>query len=125
MTDKRILVIEDEFLVALEIQSELQNAGFGQVEHTATEADALKRIHESHWDAAVADANLNGCGMGQIVAALNEHHIPFVIVSGYGRESLPPEVAHIELIDKPFHGPRLVQTVVSLCRAAPYGELHT
>lgn len=124
MTGKRILVIEDEFLVALEIQSELSQAGFADIEHAATEREALQRLKERHWDAVVADTNLNGRGMGQVVAALNERHIPFVIVTGYSRESLPPEVAHVPLIDKPFSGPHLVQTVISLCTGVGLSGAH-
>jgi CheY-like chemotaxis protein len=115
MTGKRILVIEDEYLVALEMQSVLADAGFAEVEYAATEREALARIEEGGWDAAIADANLNGRGISRIAAALTEHGVPFMIVTGYARESLPPEVAHVPFLDKPFHAPRLVQTVSRLC----------
>ena len=62
----------------------------------------------------VADANLNGCGIERIAAALDEHRIPFVIVTGYGRESLPPEVAHVTVLEKPSSAARVVQAVASL-----------
>lgn len=115
MTGKRILVIEDEFLIALEIQSQLQTAGFADVVHAATEKAALLRIQEGGWDTAVADANLNGRGLGRVAAALLERYIPFVIVTGYSRDSLPAEVVHIPLIEKPLTGPSLVREVTRLC----------
>ncbi len=122
MTSKRILLIEDEYMIALDIQSQLQAAGFGDVVHAATEKAALKKIQEGGWDAAVADANLNGRGMGRVAAALLEHRIPFVIVTGYSRDSLPPEVAGIPLIEKPLTGPHLVHEVARLCTAAGTNE---
>lgn len=111
MNEKRILVIEDEFLVALEIQSQMREAGFGPVEHAATEKEALKRIQEGSWDAVVADANLNGRGLQRVTAALNQHRIPFIIVTGYSRDSLPPEVAQVPVLHKPIDGQRLIQEV--------------
>ena len=125
MIGKRILLIEDEFLIALDIQRELKEAGFDAVEHAATEREALTRIQEGQWDAVVADANLNGRGLTRIASALNQHQIPFVIVTGYSRESLPPEVGEVPVVDKPFSGRQLIQTVLSLCRESPSGELHT
>jgi DNA-binding response OmpR family regulator len=125
MIGKTVLVIEDEFLVALEIQTELTNAGFAAVEHAATEQEALARIQEGQWDAVVADANLNGRGLTRIASALNQHGIPFVVVTGYSRESLPPEVREVPVIDKPFSGRKLVQTVRNLCRESRSGEPDT
>lgn len=119
MTEKRILVIEDEFLVALEIETTLENAGFGKIEQAASEPEALARIAEGGWDVVVADANLQGKQIGRIASALMSGGVPFVIVSGYGREHLPAEVAHIPLLEKPFNRPLLVKTVTNLCQYRP------
>ena len=114
MTGKRILVIEDEFLVAIDIQSQLENAGVLQVEQSATEKDALKRIGDGGWDAAVVDANLNGRSIERVAAALIHNHIPFVVVTGYNRDSLPPELVHTPVLSKPLRGPHLVQELSRL-----------
>ncbi len=118
MTGKRILVIEDEYLIALEIQSVLADAGFAEVVHAATEEEALARIEQGGFAAALADANLHGRGIGRIAAALFSHAIPFVIVTGYERESLPAEVVKVPLIEKPFDSRLLVQTMVRLTTPA-------
>src|ERR1700740_1000900 len=98
-----ILMIEDEFLVAAEIQFHLERGGFVGSEHAATERDALAAIADHHWDAAVVDANLNGRGIHKIVAALQEKSVPFMIVTGYGRNGMPEGIADVPVIDKPFH----------------------
>lgn len=112
----RILMIEDEYLVAAEIRLCLNRAGFAEIVHAATENDALKRISDGSWDAAVVDANLNGRRLDAIADALFERGIPFVIVTGYDRRRLPERVAGITVIDKPFRSEVLVDAVSSLFR---------
>jgi DNA-binding response OmpR family regulator len=110
----RILIIEDEYLVAAEIKYCLNAAGYAETEHAATEKDALARISEGNWDAAVADANLNGSGIERIADALLGRGIPFMIVTGYGRSSLPANLSEIPVVDKPFRSQALVSAVANL-----------
>ena len=112
-----ILMIEDEFLVAAEIRFHLERAGFTGLQHAATEAAALTAIGNHDWQAAVVDANLNGHGIDRIASALVAKHIPFVIVTGYGQQGLPPSVAGMKVIEKPFSPGQLVNTVAGLCAA--------
>lgn len=122
MTGKRILVIEDEYLIALDIETELNNAGFVDVTLAATEEEALVRIGEGKWDAAVADAHLHGRHITSIAAALNRCGIPYVVVTGYGRAVLPAETAKAPILIKPIQGRRLAKEVVALCGGSEPGE---
>ncbi len=119
MTGQRVLVIEDEFLVALDIKSALSRAGFRVVGPAMTIAEAMNHIAQAGLNAAVVDANLNGHRIGSVASALSDRGIPFVVVSGYGRENLPPEAAGALLIEKPFDRRRLVEAVQSLCSGSP------
>jgi CheY-like chemotaxis protein len=112
---KHILVIEDEALIAADMLEAMQAAGAVQVEYAATEAEALAAIGQKRWDAALADANLSGRGIDQVAAALREHGIPFIIVTGYGRNNLSSDLADIPLIEKPCAGRQLVKAVSLLC----------
>src|SRR3954470_10602828 len=96
-----ILVIEDEFLIAEEIRFHLKSGGFREVEHAATETNALAAIAGGDWDGAIVDANLDGQGVERIAAALQAKGIGFVIVTGYGRQGLPVAVADVPVIAKP------------------------
>lgn len=109
-----ILLIEDEFLVAAEIRFHLERGGFLELEHAATEQEALAAIAAREWDAAVVDANLNGCGMDGIATALRAKSVPFVIVTGYGRDGLSDVPSDVPVLDKPFHPETLVETVARL-----------
>ena len=115
MIGKRILVVEDEFLVGLEIRSVLTEAGFGVVGPAATEQDALRHISQAEFDAALLDANLNGCSIERVAAALADRGTPFALLTGYSRKDLPPQLAHAPLIDKPFDPRTVVDRVRRLC----------
>ena len=109
---KRLLIIEDEPLVAMEMASQLANAGAAIVGPAGNAAAALQLIAEDHFEAALLDANLGGQVVDEIAAALTRKNVPFAFVSGYGRESLPASFANAELMSKPFDPARLL-TVAS------------
>jgi CheY-like chemotaxis protein len=114
MNDKRILIIEDELLVAMELQSILQEAGAREVEIALTEVEALTLLDQGVWHAVVADANLHGRSNRTVAKVMRQRQIPFVTVTGYGRESLPPELADVPFLSKPVIPSRLVQTITGL-----------
>jgi AmiR/NasT family two-component response regulator len=115
MGSKRVLVIEDEFLVALEIQSVLTEAGFQVVGPAATIVDALRHISQTNFDAALVDANLSGYSIEGVTTALANRGTPFVLLTGYSRKSLPPQLANAPLIEKPFDSRTVIDTVQRLC----------
>ncbi len=114
MNGKRVLIIEDEYLIAREIESILQDAGFDEVVVAATERAALKEVRYGSWDAVIADANLNGAGIGRIAAALLDKFIPLLLVSGYDTQSLPAQVREMPRIAKPFLGPELMRKLTEI-----------
>jgi DNA-binding NtrC family response regulator len=114
VSNKRILVIEDEFLIGLEIHALLTEAGFGVVGPAATVPAALKHISEGNFDAALVDANLGGDSVEGVTAALANRGTPFVLVTGYSRKTLPPQLANAPLIQKPFDPPTVIDAVQRL-----------
>lgn len=107
MAAQRLLVVEDELLVALDIESILTEAGMVVVGPAASAAEALELISSTAFDAALLDANLHGEPINDVAAALVERRIPFAYVTGYGRESLPPGF-EAAIITKPFDANQLV-----------------
>ena len=110
----RILIIEDEYLVAEEIRQCLKRAGFAEVQNAATEDEALKCIANGGWDAVVADANLNGRRIDVVADVLLKRGIPLVLVTGYGRASLPERFRDVTVVEKPFRAKTLVEAVSGL-----------
>src|SRR4051812_22103991 len=114
MTGKRVLVIEDEFLVALDMETILGEAGFEIVGPAGSVAEALRLIATDRPDAALLDNNLNGESAGAVADELREQRIPFAFVSGNDRASLPPAFDGVLLVRKPYDASRLVETAIEL-----------
>jgi len=97
-----ILVVEDEFLIALDIVAALENAGVAVVGPASTVGDALAVIEREPLRGALLDAHLGGESAGRIADRLAARGLPFAFVSGYGPESLPPAHRAAPLVRKPF-----------------------
>ncbi|MTE01067.1 response regulator [Paracoccus sp. YIM 132242] len=97
-----ILVVEDEPLVAMDIRSELEDAGAGPVRVARTVDAALAALDGDRFDLALLDGNLKGQAVDAVAERLRRSRIPFCFVSGYGREHLPGGFEDAPLIQKPF-----------------------
>src|SRR5688572_3078139 len=111
MAATRILVVEDEFLIALDIASVLEQAGLVVVGPSATVADALEELGRGEVHGALLDASLPGQPVSGIADALKAKGIPFAFVTGYGREQLPSAYREMPLIRKPFTGADLLAAI--------------
>jgi DNA-binding response OmpR family regulator len=113
MAARRILVVEDEFLIALDIAGVLEQAGLEVIGPHGTIADALRAIDGDDVHGALLDANLAGQRDGTIADALTARGIPFAFVSGYGRDQLPAQHRDALLIKKPFMGKDLLAVIAA------------
>ena len=107
----RVLVVEDEFLVAVLIEEILQSAGCVVSGPVSRVADALDAIGCNTYDAAVLDVNLAGEPIDQVVDALSRRNVPFLFVTGYSAGSLPVEFAERPRTGKPFKVAELLGTL--------------
>lgn len=116
MNKTRVVVVEDEFEVGLDIQSILTTAGYDVTGPLMTLDDALRAVEQDKFDIAVLDANLSGQNAGDVASALLKKQVPFVVVSGYAREFLPLAMSHAPLLLKPFDPARLLVAIQRLRR---------
>ena len=120
LSGKRFLVIEDEPLVALEIEGLIEEFGASVVGQTRTAEQALSVINgDTEIDGALLDGNLHGQPVDEIAAALTRRNIPFVFVTGYGRETLPRAFQNAPLLTKPFTEAQLLAAARQLVAQAP------
>jgi len=108
----RILVVEDMLHIAWEMCDELRTAGATIVGPTGQLDLALDLAGREPIDAAVLDVALNGQTAAPLAEALRQRNLPFVLVSGYGAEHLPPAMSGAPLLTKPVAYPRLVQALL-------------
>ena len=113
----RILLVEDEYLVASLIEEILEIAGCvvtGPIPRLAQAVDAADR---ETCDAAVLDVNLAGERIYPVAEILSRRNIPFVFVTGYG--VLPGEYANRPRLCKPFKMADLIDTLSDIVKTAP------
>jgi DNA-binding response OmpR family regulator len=110
----KILVVEDEFLVATLIEDMLEAAGCTVSGPIARLSEALAAIDHETYDAAVLDVNLGGDRIDPVADVLARRNVPFMFVTGYGTTALPGEFAKRPRLCKPFRMEDLVATLSKL-----------
>ncbi|QPC95940.1 response regulator [Mesorhizobium sp. INR15] len=109
----RLLVVEDEFMIAEHIGMLLEDFGCDVAGPVATIEEALAAVDEGGLDGALLDANLDGESTAPIAAALRAASVRFVVVTGYGAHELADEALnHAPRIIKPFSTAELEATLV-------------
>ena len=113
---RRILVVEDEALVAMLVEDALLDAGCSVVGPVATVAEALALLEQGEMpEAAVLDLNLAGETSTPVADALTRRGVPFVVATGYGAAGLPPEHRDVPVLAKPYDPAELTATLARLC----------
>ena len=103
LRDRRILVVEDEYLIAMSLQDALENAGSVVVGPVPSVDKAIQKIEsEPDIDAAVLDVNLGGMLAYPVADMLIARKIPFVFTSGYEDNVLRSRYAQIKNCPKPY-----------------------
>jgi DNA-binding response OmpR family regulator len=98
----RVLVVEDEPLVAMLIEQYLTEFGCVVACSARRIANGLESIDENRIGAAVLDVNVAGESVSPIAEALEEREIPFIFVSGYGARGVEPRWNGRPVLQKPF-----------------------
>jgi CheY-like chemotaxis protein len=105
-TFMRVLIVEDEALVAMLLEDMLADAGHALAFTAGALAEALGYIggHADDFDFAIIDVNLGGQASFPIAEALAAAGKPFAFSTGYGPGSLPPAWRDRPVLSKPFSG---------------------
>jgi Response regulator containing CheY-like receiver, AAA-type ATPase, and DNA-binding domains len=110
---RRVLVVEDESLIAMLIEDLIADVGF-QVQHmTATVDAALSALAQGDIDLALLDVNLAGTPSFPVAEKLIERGIPFVFTTGYGQAGVPGQFSSVPVLQKPFRRAELEAALVA------------
>lgn len=109
---KRVLILEDDALMAFDLADQLQLAGFTVIGPAVTAEEALKLIDAEGCDVATLDVNLGGGRTSEPVALeLKRRAIPFVVVSGYASDQHSAVFRDAPLVVKPVRLDRLLKAL--------------
>jgi PAS domain S-box-containing protein len=111
---KRVLVVDDEPLIAMELAAILEDAGCIVGGPVGSVKQSLVLVERSEFDAALLDVNLNNRPVDELAAALMQRGVPFAFVTGYGREALPAAAREARMIGKPFRSEDVLDTLGAL-----------
>jgi DNA-binding response OmpR family regulator len=114
---KTILVVEDEFIIGMMLRQELERAGATAIGPLSSVADAMKDIESRSVDLVILDAKLAGGSGADLVACLKERRIPYVVVSGYEKASLPGGLKGAPFVAKPVSMPLLMEAIEAVATA--------
>jgi CheY-like chemotaxis protein len=119
LAGKRVLVVEDEMLVALLIEDMLADLGCTVLGPYNTVAKALSAALLEGFDLALLDVNVAGEKVYPVADALVARRIPFLFLSGYGETAIPPGHADWQVCNKPFKVKELTEMLsATLAKAA-------
>jgi PAS domain S-box-containing protein len=108
-TGHRVLLVEDEALVAMMIQECLAENGHSVIGPISRASDALQAAKEADYDAAILDINL-GDGMAYPVAEIvSSRGVPFVFVTGYEADAIDERFRAVPILQKPIERQMLEQ----------------
>src|SRR5690606_23673480 len=110
----RVIIIEDETLIALDVTHMLGDRGFEVVGQASSVDEARRLIDDAAFDVALLDGNLGGERVDDLARALSEKGAPFVFISGYGRRALPADFPEIPIVEKPFNEQQLLAAIGSV-----------
>jgi PAS domain S-box-containing protein len=117
----RVLLVEDEALVAMMIQECLGDLGYQVVGPIATATEAAVRAQDGNFEAAVLDINLGDGAVYPIADLLTARGVPFVFVTGYDAESVEPRFRDTPILQKPIERDVLQRIFVVAAKAAVAG----
>jgi CheY-like chemotaxis protein len=109
----RILLVEDEPLVALALGTILEDAG-ADIVGPARTLRAAEELVTRDIAAAVVDINLAGHMSYPLVEALLDRDIPVIFVTGYEQKTVPARLQSVPTLQKPIDGPVLVRRLTEL-----------
>src|SRR6476469_9948585 len=108
----RVMIVEDEALVAMALREELDDLGFSVIGPFNRISEAMIALRNNRIDAAVLDVNLGGELIYPLADVLVADHVPFIFITGYGAEEIEPRYAHVPVLQKPIEAEALKSAFV-------------
>ena len=109
---RKVLLVEDQLVIALDAEDILRRAGAAEVETAASVRDALQLLPVFAPDLAILDVNLGVDTSVAVAEELLRRAVPFVFATGYGDSSfIPKAMTHIPVVRKPYSAEALTKAL--------------
>lgn len=114
-----VLVVEDEALIAMDLQMLLEDAGYRVLGPANSVENALAILAIETPDAALLDINLGRSDVFSVANRLSESNTKVIFLSGHSIQKLPPSLRDRPLVTKPYLPHVLMQTLRRVLAEAP------
>ncbi|AXV15589.1 signal transduction histidine kinase [Neorhizobium sp. SOG26] len=114
LADLELLLVEDQMLIAADVEAMLADHGINKVTTTPSAADAFRRLKEYTPDFAILDVNLGSGTSLPIAEELIRRDIPFVFATGYSDRSIIPSSFSAPVVRKPYEAATLISAVTNV-----------
>jgi CheY-like chemotaxis protein len=111
----RILVVEDEMMVAMTIEDMLLGLGHEVTGIASRLEPALALAEDAEFDVAMLDVNLAGAASFPVADVLKRRGIPFLFATGYGVQGIAEDYGAAPVLQKPFRAVELMAAIESAC----------
>jgi CheY-like chemotaxis protein len=112
----KILVLEDEFLIAMDVEQLCRDHGATEVVIARNLTEVDSGTIASQFDAAIVDLMLSGVSTLDFASGLRDTGVPFVFASGYSdADEINTSFPGVRLVTKPYSGEDLVEAVAAAC----------
>ena len=120
LNGRKILVVEDEYLIADDLSALLREAGANVIGPAASLPTAMRLTGDTERiDAAVLDINLRGVNVFPLAEELMRRGVPIIFMTGYGEDNIPPDYAAFGRCEKPMGVGHVVDELSRLLRPQP------
>lgn len=113
---KRVLIVEDEVLLAMDLEEMLTDIGHTVVGQATRVGKAIKLAREIDLDFAVLDINVAGTMSFPVADILRERGIPFAFATGYGVDGRRDGYRGLPVLQKPYAQGDLERIISEVCR---------
>ncbi|MDB5416447.1 MAG: hypothetical protein JWR10_4782 [Rubritepida sp.] len=110
----RVLVAEDEILIAMELENALISSGCVVIGPYSRLSQALKAAQSEVFDVALLDVNLQGHKIFPVAETLASRALPFLLLTGYADRVLPRGGEHWQVLSKPYRVEKVLERMATL-----------
>jgi light-regulated signal transduction histidine kinase (bacteriophytochrome)/CheY-like chemotaxis protein len=115
LADISLLLVEDQLLIALDVEAMLNERGIIDVTTSGTVSDALNKLSALTPNAAILDVNLGTETSIPVAEELVKRKIPFVFATGYGEKGIvPASLANVPVVRKPYDADSLAEAIIQV-----------
>ena len=120
LSDLSVLLVEDNYLVALAMERTLAEFGCRVIGPVASVEEGARLAEQAFMDGAILDINIRGGTSQPIAEALERRGLPYFFITGYGSpQMLPDRLRRVFRLSKPVNTRRLFEAMTQQFRPAP------